>query len=238
MDTGWIKLHRKILEWEWLAIPEMVSLYLYLLLTANHEEKEWQGQKIYRGQTIIGRKQLNQKLGISERKIRTCLTRLKTTNEIAIKTTNRYSIITIIKYNDYQIKDEKRPAKRPAERQTNDQQTTTPKELKNNKNIIQDEQSSSEIPELIKLFEAINPASKRFYGNITQRKACEDLIETYTFERVKNVIENTLPKTNKIKFMPNIRSPLQLYEKWSQLEDEIFKLKNKGQIIKNKVAFH
>src|SRR3990167_701531 len=45
--------------------------------------------------------------------------------------------------------------------------------------------------ELIKSFEKINPAVKRMYGNTTQRKACDDLIETYGFERVKKVIERS-----------------------------------------------
>jgi len=34
------------------------------------------------------------------------------------------------------------------------------------------EDKSSEIVELIKSFEEINPACKRMYGNTTQRKAC------------------------------------------------------------------
>ena len=99
------------------------------------------------------------------------------------------------------------------------------------------ETSSAEVPLLIKAFETINPASKRFYGNSTQRKACADLISAYGFERVKNVIEKTLPKTNQIEYMPTITTPLQLYEKWSSLEAGIIKIRNKGRNSNSEVAF-
>src|SRR3990167_10432727 len=71
--------------------------------------------------------------------------------------------------------------------------------------------------ELIKSFEKINPAVKRMYGNTTQRKACDDLIETYGFERVKKVIEGALPRTNGMEYMPSITTPNLLFLKWTQL---------------------
>lgn len=83
------------------------------------------------------------------------------------------------------------------------------------------ETSSQEIPLVIKSFEKINPASKKFYGIPTQRKACADLIETYTLERVISVIEKTLPKTNGMQYFPTITTPLQLYDKWATLESKI-----------------
>lgn len=96
--------------------------------------------------------------------------------------------------------------------------------------------SPAETIELIKAFEAINPAVKSMYGNKTQRKACNDLIETYGFERVKSVIEKTLPRTNQMEYMPTITTPLQLFTKWSSLEAGILKFKGK-QKDKPKIAF-
>src|SRR3990167_3921345 len=68
------------------------------------------------------------------------------------------------------------------------------------------EHSSEEIGVLIKSFEVINPNAKNFYARPPQRKACDDLIKEFTFDRVKSVIENTLPKTNKMEYMPTITS--------------------------------
>ena len=86
---------------------------------------------------------------------------------------------------------------------------------------------SSEVGILIKSFEGINPACKRMYGIPPQRKACEDLITSYGFERVKNVIEKTLPKTNGLEYFPTITTPLQLRDKWTSLESAIRKYQGK-----------
>jgi len=101
------------------------------------------------------------------------------------------------------------------------------------------EGTSQQIPELIKSFETINPVAKNWYGNKTQRKACQDLIDTYSFERIKDVIEKTLPKTNKLQFFPTITTPLQLRDKWSALESSIIKYQSEKQNKENKykVAF-
>lgn len=110
----------------------------------------------------------------------------------------------------------------------------------NNTQIKDSEDKSSQLISLIfKEFESINPAVKRMYGNKTQREACNLLIETYGFERVINVIQNTLPRTNKMtaNFFPNIGTPLQLFEKWQKLEDAIISYREKNKITKNKVAF-
>ncbi len=99
------------------------------------------------------------------------------------------------------------------------------------------ETSSVEISSLIKSFEKINPASKKFYGNKTQREACQNLIETYGFERVTTVIEKTLPKTNGMEFFPTITTPLQLMDKWSSLESQIKKHQSKKINTTSLVAF-
>jgi len=69
---------------------------------------------------------------------------------------------------------------------------------------ILSETSSEDINLLIKSFEKLNPASKKFYGIPTQRKACESLLNEYGLERVISVIEKTLPKTNGLQFFPTI----------------------------------
>lgn len=96
------------------------------------------------------------------------------------------------------------------------------------------ETSSEEISVLIKSFEGLNPASKKFYGNKTQRKACGDLIVSYGFERVKMVIEKTLPKTNGLQYFPTITTPLQLFEKWISLESAIKKYQSEKISTKEK----
>lgn len=98
---------------------------------------------------------------------------------------------------------------------------------KDNIKDIPETSSGKEISELIKSFENINSACKNFYGNPNQRKACENLITSYGFDRVKGVIENTLPRTNVIAYFPTITTPIQLRDKWAALEAQIIKSKAK-----------
>ena len=134
---GWIKIHRKLHEWEWYKDSKMVHLFLHLLMSANHEEKSYQGFKIKRGQLVTGRKMLSAKTGISEQSIRTCLSKLKSTSEITIKTTNKNSIITLLNYDLYQereLKKQNQPTEQPTTNQQTNQQSTTNKNGKKKKN--------------------------------------------------------------------------------------------------------
>jgi len=132
MTEGWIKLHRRFLKWEWFELSEMIKLFIYFLLKANFENKNWKGIEVKRGQFITGRKQLSKDLQMSEQMIRTCIGRLKSTNEITIQSTNKYSIITVLNYDSYQLlNSDHQPAKQPATQPTSNQQATTTKKDKN-----------------------------------------------------------------------------------------------------------
>lgn len=91
-----------MLSWSWMKNSEMVSLWVYLLLTAQYEDTYEEGVYLKRGQVKFGRKKASQDLGISETTIRTCIKRLKMAQQITTKPTNKYTIITILKYDDYQ----------------------------------------------------------------------------------------------------------------------------------------
>ena len=144
---GWIKLHRRILEWEWWDDPVMVKVWLRLLFDANYESKKWKGITVERGQLIFGRMEYAEKCCISERQIRTAMERLKTTGEVTIKTTNKYSLVTLTKYDLYNpIDDEtssKTTSQTTSQRPTNDQQTTTPKEIKKDKKEKKEKDTSA-----------------------------------------------------------------------------------------------
>lgn len=135
---GWISLHRKLLEWEWYSDTNTKCLFIHCLLKANHREKKWNGITVERGQFITGRDKLAQELHMSVRQVRTALDKLKSTNEITIKSTNKYSVITVVNYSEYQDRatksdqqnDQQATSKRPA----NDQQTTTTNNVNNNNN--------------------------------------------------------------------------------------------------------
>lgn len=100
----WIKLYRKICDWGWYHEPNMVHLYVYFMLKAklvvgnNGTSEAWQLNTTLR--------LLTKATGISERSIRTCLTRLQRTGEIEYLpgVSHKQSIITICNYDSYQKK--------------------------------------------------------------------------------------------------------------------------------------
>lgn len=102
MSQGWIKLHRKLIDWGWFKNPDIAHLFVYLILKANHKDGSWQGIQVKKGQLLTGRKRLSEETGLSEQKIRTCLSRLKSTSDITIESTSKYSLITVCNYKTYQ----------------------------------------------------------------------------------------------------------------------------------------
>lgn len=122
MSEGWIKLHRSIMDWEWFADAETLKLFLYLLLTANYEEKRWKDITIQRGQLVISTEELAQRLKSTRQKIRTQLKRLETSGTIALQATNKFTLVTICNYDNYQESSE---AEQPTDNQQTNQQITS-----------------------------------------------------------------------------------------------------------------
>ena len=159
MEQGFIKLFRIFKEWEWYDKSEMVHLFIHLLLTANHKPKQWRGLSIGRGQVVTGRLRLAKTLNFSEQTLRSCLNRLKSTNEVTIKSTNKYSIITLCNYNRYQ--DTKNEINQLTNHLTNQQSTNnqpaTNQQLTTNKNDKKEKNDKNDknnnIPDWIQSFE-------------------------------------------------------------------------------------
>ena len=104
-SSGYVKLFRKMVDWEWYGDPNTKAVFIHLLLTANYKRTKYRGVMLKPGQTVIGRKALAKTLGMSERNVRTALNHLKSTNEIAIKPTNQFSVVTIVNWESYQFED-------------------------------------------------------------------------------------------------------------------------------------
>lgn len=101
--NGWIKIHRQITEWEWYTDSHMVHLFIHLIATANIEDKNYKGQTIKRGQLVTSVSKLKDETGIPTQTIRTCIARLQQSGEISSSSTNKFTVITICKYESYQV---------------------------------------------------------------------------------------------------------------------------------------
>ena len=134
MQQGWVKIHRQFLDWEWYDDNNTKILFIHLLLKANHKAKKYRGKLIEIGQLVTGLEVLSSQTGLSIQKIRTAISKLKSTNEITIKTSSKGTVIQIVNYTKYQIVTNELTN----QQQTSNKPATTNKNVKNVKNDIKE----------------------------------------------------------------------------------------------------
>lgn len=130
--NGWIKLHRKLLDNPIVKKPAWISLWVILLLLANHNDEKcfiWKGKKVQqrKGQFVTGRKKLREISGVPESTIERILSYLESEHQIGQQKTTKYRLITILKWEEYQKLDNKTDSK-----WTTNGHNQELKELKNN----------------------------------------------------------------------------------------------------------
>jgi hypothetical protein len=216
MDNGWIKLHRKLMDWEWYCDSHMVHLFIHMLFKANHEPRKWKGESIDKGQFVSGREQLSLETGISEQSIRTCIERLKSTNEITIKSTNKFSVITVCNYCKYQSCEiDDQPSNQPAIQPTTNQQLTnnqpaTNQQLTNNQpatNHKQELYNTKNYRELKKStplppandFDDVsdNPSNEPISESIPEYDDCPDIVDEQTIKEGSELLQAVDSKLKK-----------------------------------------
>ena len=127
--SGWIKLHRQILEWEWYSDNNCFRLFLHLLLKANHKERRFKGMELEIGTIVTSRDLLARETGLTGQQIRTALNKLISTNEITSVSSSQGTIIQVVNYEKYQIATNEITNEQP----TSNQRITTNNNVKNNK---------------------------------------------------------------------------------------------------------
>ena len=81
-ETEYIKLYRKMTEWEWYdKIPEKV-VFLHLLLTANWKEGRFRGVTIKPGQTVTSYSKIAEETGLSYKQVRNAVQTLIRSGEL------------------------------------------------------------------------------------------------------------------------------------------------------------
>lgn len=102
---GFVVLQRTMLDWEWYTEANTMRLFVHLLLTVNHTPKQWHGITVNRGQRVASYGKLAAETGLSVKEVRTALSHLKKTGEVAHKATSKFGLFTVVNYNKYQSLD-------------------------------------------------------------------------------------------------------------------------------------
>ena len=107
-NQGWVKVYRKMQDNPLSKKPLYCHLWTHCLLLAQHEETSfiWNNKKIVlkAGQFVTGRKKLSELTGIGESSVERILKYLETEQQITQEKTTKFRIITIVKWDEYQQK--------------------------------------------------------------------------------------------------------------------------------------
>lgn len=100
--SNYIKIDRKILEWEWYKNLNTCRLFFHMLLKANWKDGRFEGKEIKRGSFVTSIKKLAEETELTEDEVKTAIKHLIDTGEVTKQTTNKYTVITVSNYDLYQ----------------------------------------------------------------------------------------------------------------------------------------
>lgn len=123
--TGQILLHRKIFEWGWYQDINTCRLFIHMCLKANWKDGKFKDISVPRGSFVSSIEKLSEETSLTVREIRTAISHLKSTGEVTVQTTSKYSVFTVQNYNLYQTLDIQKDEQETNGRLSNDFLTTT-----------------------------------------------------------------------------------------------------------------
>lgn len=98
----YIKLFRKITEWEHYQDSKTLHLFLHLLLNAVHNKQYIFGIQLNRGQYFTSSRSLQKELGMCAKNVTESIQKLRDSGEITTERCMNGTIFTIVHYDDYQ----------------------------------------------------------------------------------------------------------------------------------------
>lgn len=98
----YVKISRKILDWEWYTDINTKVLFLHILLKANWKPGRFQGTEVPRGSLATSQQNMAAETGLTVKNVRTALKHLENTGEVAVSRHPKFSVITVKNYNQYQ----------------------------------------------------------------------------------------------------------------------------------------
>ncbi len=98
----YIKLSRKILEWEWYGNINTCRLFIHMLLKAYWKDTKIEGKMIPRGSFVSSYGKLAEETNLTTDEVRTAVKHLIFTKEITKQTYSKNTVFTVNNYDAYQ----------------------------------------------------------------------------------------------------------------------------------------
>lgn len=223
VNDGHIHLERKILDGN-LAPRGRFSRFeawIWLLLNANWRDGKWLGITVKRGELITSQLKLADKWGWGIASVNRFLNELKTENRIEIKTTNNFTHIKILKYNEkngiLESKMENGWKTDGKRMETIEEENKKRRKEKNNILALK----CPEANEILKFYKETYGFKKNVPKQIENWRAAKWLYEQYGVEKTcqailaaKSALEESVSGVDKV---PLIKNLMDLKEKYDQL---------------------
>ncbi len=130
-DKSYIKLFRKLLNSPIFENEKALKIWIWCLLKATHKERiQLVGQtevNLEKGQFVFGRKKAAEELQMTESTIYKYIKLLEKLQMISVNSNNKFSVVSIEKWEDYQVEELKDNNKKT----TKEQRSNTNKNVKN-----------------------------------------------------------------------------------------------------------
>ncbi|AUJ86868.1 MULTISPECIES: DnaD domain-containing protein [unclassified Enterococcus] len=208
MNHGYIKLYRKVMDSFVWTNPNMYKLWSLCLMKASHERRKFlfNGKEMWlnSGEFVTGRDAITFEMNkgakrehqVNSASVWRWLKKFESEQMLNIKSTTKYSVISINNWDEYQGSEQQMNINRT----TSEQQVNTNKNDKNYKNEknnnIHDE--SSPLQEIVQIYESIFGMINSFvFQNLEQW--CEDLSPELVIEALKRS-----KSANNFKYTENI----------------------------------
>ena len=166
---GWIKLHRKLLSSKIFSNEKILKIWIWCLLKASSQAYETivglTNVKLEKGQFIFGRKKAAEELKMNENTIYKYMKVLEKEQNINIKSNNKYSIVTIEKWGQYQFNEEISNSKSNNKITTKEHKQEY-KEIINNKIYISNKEdiTPTNLNDFNNYFESIRLKAKKMFN--------------------------------------------------------------------------
>lgn len=176
MAQGWVCVHRKLLDNPIFKNDKLFRVFMFCLLRAQHTAgDQLVGDSVVyldKGQLATGRIAISEQTGLSQQNVRTAISKLEKLGILTIKPTTKYSVITMVNWNQYQQTNQQVTNKQPA----SNQQVTTSNNVNNEDNDNKVDQSK--IDREVFIQEAFNHWWERYPKKVAKQSAFKAWVKT------------------------------------------------------------
>jgi len=182
---GWVKLHRCLMEKSIFDNPKLLKVFMWCLFKATHKERRTyignQKIELKPGEFITGRFAASEELNMNGSTVWRYLHTLQDNETIEVKSNNKYTIINVVNWANYQFDD------REDEQQMNNKRTSNEHQMNTNNNV----NNGNKIP-YVEIVNYLNERAGKNYLSTT--KKTKELInarwaEGFRLDDFKAVIE-------------------------------------------------